>query len=123
VMRTGDRWRQRCIHGQTMDSHGPPGHGGEDGCARTTAVDGAAARGRQWLSERFFPTSLAGDSGSRLLLHIEGVMAMWVPGLVGDNGGQRWPTMWSRAVAKSEVEQKRHGRRKEKGEGNLLSTR
>jgi hypothetical protein len=87
VMRTGDRWQQRCIHGQTTDSHGPPGHGGEDGCARTTAVDGAAARGGQWLSERFFPMSLAGDSGSRLLLHIEGVMAMWVPGLVGDNGG------------------------------------
>jgi hypothetical protein len=35
--------------------------------------------------------------------------------LVDDNDGWRWPVTWSRVVAKSEVEQKRCGRRKGKG--------
>jgi hypothetical protein len=59
--------------------------------------------------------SLAGDSGSRLLLHVEGVTTVWFPGLVGDNGGRRWPVTWISVVAKSEAEQRRCGRRKEKG--------
>jgi hypothetical protein len=50
-----------------------------------------------------------------LLLHAEGVTAVWFPGLVDDNDGWRWPVTWSRVVAKSEAEQKRCGRRKGKG--------
>jgi hypothetical protein len=78
-------------------------------------VDGEVARGRWWLGERLFPASLAGDSGLRLLLHVEGVIVVRFPGLVGDNGGRRWPVMWSRAAAKSEAEHKQHGRREGKG--------
>jgi hypothetical protein len=79
------------------------------------AVDGEAARGRRWLGERLSPVSLAGDLGLWLLLHAEWVTVVRFPGLVGDNDGQRWLTTWSRAAAKSEAEQKQHGRRKEKG--------
>jgi hypothetical protein len=114
---TGGHWQQLCRRGQTTNSRGPPRRGGEAKGARTAAVDGEALRGRRWLRERFFLVSLAGDSGSRSLLHVEGVTVVWFPGLVGDNGGQRWLVMWSSAVAKSEVEQMRRGRRKEKERG------
>jgi hypothetical protein len=98
-----------------MDSRGPPRRGGEAGGAWPTAVDGEAARGRQRLGEWFFPASLADDSGSRLLLHVEGVTVVWFPGLVDDNGGRRWLATRSSVAAKSVVEQKQHMRRKEKG--------
>jgi hypothetical protein len=98
-----------------MDLRGPPGCGGEARGVQMAAVDGEAARGRRRLGERLSPVSLASDSGSWLLLHAEWVTAVRFPGLVGDNGGRRWPTTWSKAAAKSEAEQKQHMRRKEKG--------
>jgi hypothetical protein len=74
------------------------------------AVDGEAARGRWQLSERLFSASLAGDSGSWLLLHIEGVMVVRFPGLVGGDNGQRWLATPSRAAGKSEAEWRARGR-------------
>jgi hypothetical protein len=115
--RTGRYWWQRCCHGRTTDSCGPPIHGGEVGGARTGAVNTEALRGRRRLSERFFSVPLDDDLGSRLLLHVEGVMAVWFLCLVGDNGGRRWLVMRSSAAAESEVEQKRRGMRKEKERG------
>jgi hypothetical protein len=68
--------------------------------------------------------SLASDSGSWLLLHIEGVTAVRFPGLVGDDGGQRWPATWSKAAGESEAERRARHRRggKERG-GALYCTR
>jgi hypothetical protein len=74
------------------------------------AVDGEAARGRWRLSEWLFSASLAGDSGSWLLLHIEGVMVVRFPGLVGGDSGQRWLATQSRAAGKSEAEWRVRGR-------------
>jgi hypothetical protein len=102
--RTGGRWWQRCRRGQTTDSRGPPGRGGEARGAQTVVVDGEALRGRRWLGDQLFRTLLAGDSGSWLLLHVEQVTAVRFPGLVGDNSGPRWPAIWSRAASKSEAE-------------------
>jgi hypothetical protein len=79
------------------------------------AVNDEVARGRRRLSEQLFSASLASDLGSWLLLHAEGVAVVWFPGLVGDNGGQRWSVTWSSVAAKSEAEQKRHRRRKGRG--------
>jgi hypothetical protein len=45
------------------------------------AVDGEAVRGRQRLGKWLLPTSLAGNSGLGLLLHLEGG---------GDNGALPW---------------------------------
>jgi hypothetical protein len=64
------------------------------------AADGEAARGRWQLSERLFSASLAGDSGSWLLLHIEGVMVVRFPSFVGGDSGQRWLATLSRARAR-----------------------
>jgi hypothetical protein len=74
-------------------------------------VDGKAVRGRRWLSERLFPVSLAGDLGSWLLQHVEGVAAVWFPGLVGNDSGQRWLATWSKVVGKSKAERRARGRR------------
>jgi hypothetical protein len=55
-----------------------------------------------------------------LLPHVEGVTAVQFPGLVGDDGGQRWPAMWSRAAGKSEAEWRATGKkrwRRGKGKG------
>jgi hypothetical protein len=73
-------------------------------------LDGEAARGRWWLSEWLFSALLAGDSGSWLLLHVNGVTAVRFPSLFGDNGGQRWLATWSRVAGKSEVERRVRGR-------------
>jgi hypothetical protein len=43
------------------------------------AVDGEVARGRRRLSDRLFPALLAGDLGSWLLLHVEGVTVEQFP--------------------------------------------
>jgi hypothetical protein len=98
-----------------MDSCGAPRRGGDAGGAITVAVEGEAERGRGSLGERFFPASLASDSGSWLLLHVAGVTVVRFHVLVGDNNGWRWPVTWSRATSESEAEQKRRGRGKEKG--------
>jgi hypothetical protein len=71
-----------------------------------TVIDGEAVRGRWQLSEWLFPALLASDSGSWLLLHAEGVVAVQFPSWVGKNSGRRWLTMWSRVVARSDAEQK-----------------
>jgi hypothetical protein len=87
VARTAGGRRQRCRRGETTNLCGPPGRGGEAGGARTATVDDEVVRGRRQLSEQPFPASLAGDSGSWLLLHVEGVTVVRFPGLVGDAGG------------------------------------
>jgi hypothetical protein len=76
------------------------------------AVDGEAVRGRQRLGKWLLPTSLAGNSGLGLLLHLEGggVTTVHFPGLVDYDGGQRWPATWSRAAGESEAEQRVRGR-------------
>jgi hypothetical protein len=51
------------------------------------AVDGEVVRGKQRLGERLFLMSLASDSGSWFLLHVEGLTAVWFPGLVNVDGG------------------------------------
>jgi hypothetical protein len=100
-----------------MDSCSPPGHGGEAIGARTAPVNGEAARRRCRLGEWFFLVPLASDSGSWLLLHVEGATMMWFLGLVGDNGGWRWPATRSSAAAESKAEHKQCGRRKKKERG------
>jgi hypothetical protein len=120
AMRTGGRQWQRCRHGQTMDSCGPPRRGGEAGGARTAAVNGEAARGRRWLGEWLFLVSLASDSGSWLLVHVEGVMAVRFPDLVGNDAGQRCPVTWSKVGGKSEAKRRVRGKRERARGGSKM---
>jgi hypothetical protein len=90
-----------------MDLHGPPERGGEAGSSRTAAVDGEAARGRRRLGERLFLASLAGDSGSWLLLHVEGLWRC---------GSLAWSaTMVDRGGRRREAEQRPRGGRERGG--------
>jgi hypothetical protein len=54
--------------------------------------------------------SLAGNSGLRLLLRIEGETVVRFTGLVDDDSGQCWAATWSRAAGESEAEQRTRGR-------------
>jgi hypothetical protein len=54
--------------------------------------------------------SLAGNSGLRLLLHIEGETVVRFTGLVDDDSGQWWAATWSRVAGESEAEQRMRGR-------------
>jgi hypothetical protein len=110
VTRTGAHRRQRCRLGRTTDPRGPPGRGGGAGGARTAAVNGEAARGRRRFNKRLHLVSLAGNSGLRLLLHIEGETVVRFTGLVDDDSGQWWAATWSRAAGESEAEQRTRGR-------------